>query len=49
MSEREMAVNHHFSNILLWCGKSADFELVNNIISFTLAPKSGDFGERGNF
>ncbi|WP_164465217.1 hypothetical protein [Chryseobacterium lactis] len=29
------------------CATSSDFELVNKIISFILAPKPGDFRERG--
>jgi hypothetical protein len=30
----------------LCCARSPEFELVNKIIFFTLAPKPGDFGER---
>ncbi|PWN58057.1 hypothetical protein C1634_024830 [Chryseobacterium viscerum] len=40
-----MAVNNHFSNIVLWCGKSSNFELVNKIICFKFASKLGGFGE----
>ncbi len=41
-----MIVSDHFLNIVLWCGKSPEVELINKIISFRLAPQSGDFEER---
>lgn len=41
-----MIVNHHFLNIEFWCRKSPGFVLVSKIISFRLAPQSGDFEER---